>query len=177
MSLLGSVELHDVIDNGYLDAEHNYVNAASVDIRIGDTILVEEQADGIVDIDAKENLQWKEVKIPEEGLVITPGQFFLAHSMEEFNLPDNISSLFVLRSSMARCGLNHLHAGWADGGFNNSKLTFEFHNVTKHHSLRIRSGMRVGQMVMFEHSHAGEHSYAVKGRYNGSEGVVASKGV
>ncbi len=41
MSLLGSVELHDVIDNGYLDAEHKYVNAASVDIRIGDTILVE----------------------------------------------------------------------------------------------------------------------------------------
>lgn len=57
MSLLGSQELHSVIDNGFLDAEHKYVNAASVDIRIGDTILVEEQADGIVDIDAKENLK------------------------------------------------------------------------------------------------------------------------
>lgn len=177
MSLLGSPELHKVIDEGFLDAEHKFVNAASIDIRIGNTILVEEHADGIVDIDAKENLKWREVEIPEDGIVITPGQFFLAHSMEEFNLPDNLSSLFVLRSSLARCGLNHLHAGWADAGFNNSKLTFEFHNVTKHHSLRVRSGMRVGQMVMFNHAAAGEDSYAVKGRYNNSSSVVASKGV
>lgn len=177
MSLLGSKELHSVIDAGYLDAEHKFVNAASIDIRIGSTILVEEQADGIVDIDAKQNLKWKEVEIPDEGIVIVPGQFFLAHSMEEFNLPDNLSSLFVLRSSLARCGLNHLHAGWADAGFNSSKLTFEFHNVTRHHSLRVRAGMRVGQMVFFEHSAAGEDSYAIKGRYNGSDGVVASKGV
>lgn len=177
MSLLGSKELHEVIEKGFLDAEHKFVNAASIDIRIGDTILVEEQADGVVDIDAKENLKWREVKIPDEGIVITPGQFFLAHSLEEFNLPDNISGQFILRSSMARCGLNHLMAGWADAGFNKSKLTFEFHNVTKHHSLRVRKGMRVGQMIFSQHSPAGDDSYAVKGRYNNSEGVEASKGV
>jgi dCTP deaminase len=175
--LLGAKELHSVIDSGFLDAKHEFVNAASIDIRIGDTILVEEQADGVVDIDKKENLRWREVEIPDDGIVITPGQFFLAHSMEEFNLPDNISGQFILRSSMARCGLNHLMAGWADAGFNKSKLTFEFHNVTKHHSLRVRKGMRVGQMIFSQHSPAGKDSYAVKGRYNGSEGVVASHGV
>ena len=177
MSLLGSKELHEVIDSGFLDAEHKFVNAASIDIRIGDTILVEEHADGIVDIDAKENLKWKEIKIPDEGIVIIPGQFFLAHSVEEFNLPDNISGQFILRSSMARCGLNHLMAGWADAGFNKSKLTFEFHNVTKHHSLRVRKGMRVGQMIFSQHSPAGDDSYAIKGRYNSSSSVVASQGV
>ena len=156
MSLLGSKELHEVIDSGFLDAEHKFVNAASIDIRIGNTILVEEQADGVVDIDAKENLKWKEIEIPEDGIVITPGQFFLAHSVEEFNL---------------------LMAGWADAGFNKSKLTFEFHNVTKHHSLRVRKGMRVGQMIFSQHSPAGDDSYAVKGRYNSSDSVVASKGV
>ncbi|MCS5736978.1 dCTP deaminase, partial [Herbiconiux daphne] len=128
MSLLGSKELHEVIDNGYLDALHENVNAASIDIRIGDTILLEGRADGIVDIDAKENLNWEEVKIPDDGIVIPPGGFFLAHSVEEFNLPDTISSQFILRSSMARVGMNHLMAGWADAGFHKSKLTFEFHN-------------------------------------------------
>lgn len=177
MSLLGSKELHDVIDKGYLDAEHKFVNAASIDIRIGDTVLLEEHADGIVDIDAKENLNWKEVEIPEEGIVISPGQFFLAHSVEEFNLPDTLSSQFILRSSMARCGLNHLMAGWADAGFNKSKLTFEFHNVTRHHSLRVKKGMRVGQMIFSSHSPAGDDSYAVKGRYNSCETVESSRGV
>lgn len=175
--LLGSKELHEVIEKGFLNAMHENVNAASIDIRIGDTILVEEHANGIVDIDHKENLNWKEVKIPEDGIVILPGQFFLAHSVEEFNLPDNISGQFILRSSMARCGMNHLMAGWADAGFNKSKLTFEFKNETQHHSLRIRKGMRVGQMIFSQHSPAGDDSYAVKGRYNNSASVEASKGV
>lgn len=177
MSLLGSKELHAVIDNGFLNALHDNVNAASIDIRIGDTILVEASASGVVDIDKKENLNWVEVQIPDDGYVVKPGEFFLAHSVEEFNLPDNLSGQFILRSSMARCGMNHLMAGWADAGFNKSKLTFEFHNVTKHHSLRIRKGMRVGQMIFSEHSPAGDDSYAVKGRYNNSESVHASKGV
>lgn len=177
MSLLGSKELHNVIDQGFLDAKHEFVNAASIDIRIGDTILVEVAASGVVDIDKKENLNWKEVVIPDDGYVVKPGEFFLAHSVEEFNLPDNISGQFILRSSMARCGMNHLMAGWADAGFNKSKLTFEFHNVTNHHSLRIRKGMRVGQMIFSEHSPAGDDSYAVKGRYNNSESVKASQGV
>ena len=177
MSLLGAPELHEVINKGYLDAKHEFVNAASIDIRIGDSVLLEDHANGVVDIDKKENLNWKEVMIPDEGLVISPGQFFLAHSVEEFNLPDNLSGQFILRSSMARCGINHLLAGWADAGFHSSKLTFEFHNVTSHHSLRIRKGMRVGQMIFSEHSPAGDNSYAIKGRYNNSSSVVASHGV
>lgn len=177
MSLVSSKGLHEVVDEGFLNALHENVNAASIDIRIGEKILIEEAADGVVDIDKKENLKWKEVDIPDEGIIITPGQFFLAHSIEEFNLPDNLSGLFVLRSSLARCGLNHLHAGFADAGFNNSNLTFEFHNVTRHHSLRVRKGMRVGQMLFFNHLPAGSDSYAIKGRYNNSEGVVSSQGV
>lgn len=177
MSLLGSKELHNVIDQGFLDAKHEFVNAASIDIRIGDTILVEVAASGVVDIDKKENLNWKEVVIPDDGYVVKPGEFFLAHSVEEFNLPDNISGQFILRSSMARCGMNHLFAGWADAGFHSSKLTFEFHNVTAHHSLRIKKGMRVGQMVFYSHSPAGDHSYALKGNYNNSASVRASNGV
>lgn len=53
MSLLGSKELHAVINNGFLDALHDNVNAASIDIRIGNTILVESSASGVVDIDKK----------------------------------------------------------------------------------------------------------------------------
>ncbi|MGL5154928.1 MAG: dCTP deaminase, partial [Aeromonas veronii] len=99
-----------------------------------------------------------------------PGQAILACSMETFNLPNTISAMFKLRSSMGRCFLNHMMAGWADAGWHGAQLTMEFVNQTQYHRLLIKPGMRVGQMVFFEHEDAGEDSYSVKGNYNGQQG-------
>lgn len=177
--LIGGNKLNEIIEKGYLDALPENVNAASIDIRIGDKILVEaipemEGVSGVVDLDAKESTTFTEITIGPDGYLVPPGQFFLAHSVETFNLPDTLSSQFILRSSVARNGLNHLMAGWADAGFNNAQLTFEFHNVTQYHQLLIKPGMRVGQMVCYEHDDAGEKSYAKIGNYNGQKDATAA---
>lgn len=173
--LLSSPQLHNLINDGVIDALHENVNSASIDVRIGNEILVEAQVweyTTPVDIAAKRSPLFTPVTIPEEGIVIEPGQCFLASTMETFNLPDTISGQFILRSTVARCFLEHMQAGWADAGWHGAQLTMEFKNMNQHHSLLIRPGMRIGQMVFFQHETVGEDSYAVKGNYNNQRGAT-----
>lgn len=184
MSLLAAPQLHKLIDDGVINALHENVNSASIDVRIGDEILVEKAA-GVwsgmgythpepIDISAKQSPEFEKVKIPEEGIVIEPGQCFLAHTVETFNLPNTISGQFILRSTVGRCFLEHMQAGWADAGWHGAQLTLEFCNMLSHHRLLIKPGMRIGQMVFFEHTDVGEDSYAVKGNYNNQQGATAA---
>ena len=176
MSLLAGKQLHELIDTGVIDALHENVNAASIDVRLGSEFCFERsKASSVVDLREKESLSFFQFQT-DAGLDIDPGRFFLAHTMETFNLPDNISAEFKLRSSVARSGLQHMLAGWADAGFNGAQLTLEFKNVTEHHTLVIAPGMRIGQVIFYQHESAGDNSYAVKGRYNGQRGVQPSKG-
>ncbi|MGL5016380.1 MAG: dCTP deaminase [Bacteroidales bacterium] len=185
MSMLSAPRLHELIDMGVIDALHENVNSASIDVRIGSKILVERPAtyEGVlgntvydvvhqepIDIAAKQSPSFVEVEIPEEGIVIEPGQCFLAATMETFNLPNTISARFDLRSSVGRCFLEHMQAGFADAGWHGAQLTMEFKNMNLFHRLLIKPGMRVGQMIFFEHEDAGADSYAIKGNYNGQQG-------
>lgn len=179
MSLVAGKSLYDIVNNKFLNALPENVNAASIDIRLGDEIMVEavpemEGHTGIVDLSKKEFPAMTKIKLSEEGYLVRPGEFILGHSIEEFNLPDNLSGQFILRSSIARAGLNHLMAGWADGGFNSATLTFEFKNECQYHSLLIKPGLRVGQMLFFEHESSGDNSYAIKGNYNGQQTVTGA---
>lgn len=183
MTMLSAPRLHEIIDAGVITCEdidvlHKHVNSASIDVRLGNKILVE-QAPRMdegrihfepVDIAAKQSPNFVEVIIPEEGYVIQPGQCFLASTMETFNLPDTISCRFDLRSSVGRCFLEHMQAGFADAGWHGAQLTMEFKNMMQYHRLLIKPGMRVGQMIFFEHDPAGEDSYAIKGNYNNQQG-------
>lgn len=182
MSLLAAPQLHKLIDDGVINALHENVNSASIDVRIGDEILIEKpnpvwtgqdrtHAEPI-DISAKQSPNFEKVKIPEEGIVIEPGQCFLAHTVETFNLPNTISGQFILRSTVGRCFLEHMQAGWADAGWHGAQLTLEFCNMLRHHRLLIKPGMRIGQMVFFEHADVGEDSYAIKGNYNNQQGAT-----
>ncbi|UIW10534.1 dCTP deaminase [Aeromonas phage BUCT695] len=177
--LLSAPQLHQLIDDGVIDALHENVNSASIDVRIGNKILLEEYVDvddddydKPVDIAAKESPRFYEEEIPEEGIVIEPGQCFLAHTVETFNLPDTISGQFIERSTVARCFLEHMQAGWADAGWHGAQLTMEFKNMNQFHSLLIKPGMRIGQMVFFQHEPVGEDSYSVKGNYNNQRGAT-----
>lgn len=184
MSMLSAPRLHKLIEEGVIDALHENVNSASIDVRIGNKILMEAKpSDRVevvtpwpepIDIAAKQSPAFYEVEIPEEGIVIEPGQIFLAATMETFNLPNTISARFDLRSSVGRCFLEHMQAGFADAGWHGAQLTMEFKNMTQFHRLLIKPGMRVGQMIFFEHEDAGEDSYAIKGNYNGQQGPTVA---
>lgn len=180
MSLLAGPELIQLINDGVIDALPENINASSIDVRLGRHIKVE-RTRGMgygqeVDIAAKEDLSWTDVEIGDHGYVVKPGQFLLAHTVEVFSMPDDISAEFKLRSSVARVGLEHMNAGWVDSGFSGD-LTLEFKNMTQAHGLVIRPGMRLGQITFHRHAPAGEYSYSVKGRYNSQRGATSSRGV
>lgn len=175
--LLAGSKLTKIVEDGILEgADKQNIEAASVDVRLGSTIIIPPKG-RTIDLRGKiAKGAGERIEIdPVNGYVLKPNETILAHTMEKFNLPDNISCQFVMRSSMARCFLNHMLAGWADAGFHNSHLTLEFHNCSQN-DLVIGAGMRIGQMVFFEHEPSGGNSYAVKGSYNNSDGVVESKG-
>ena len=175
--ILGANRLTQLIEEGCIDAPFENVNGASIDVRIGPRMLFEFRPDrAVVDLASKGSLDFNDVAVPNDsGVLVAPGEFFLAETMETLALPDNICCEFKLRSSVARNGLQHMLAGWADPGFH-GKLTLEFVNATQWHNFSVDVGMRIGQLVFFEVEEAGEYSYRHRGRYQDQGGVTASKG-
>jgi len=170
MSLLAHKELLQLISDGVISALPENVNAASIDVRLGTQFVVEEGHRGLmVDLFEKEMPAMRIVE--GDSFVLHPGEFALAHTIERFNLPDDLSCWFTLKSSAARAGLDHSEAGWAEAGFHGANLTMELRNNLRGHPLKLRAGMKIGQMVFFRHKPAGEGSYKIKGQYNGGLGV------
>jgi dCTP deaminase len=178
--LLSYNELLELVENGVINAPVENINGSSIDITLHDVIRVEYQSIESreeVDLHYKENIETIEHKI-KLGYKIEPGEFILASSNEIFNLPNNISAEYKLKSSMARNGLEHLNSGWCDAGWNNSRLTLELKNMTRYHDLIIRPNIKIGQVVFFKHEPVPEDkSYAVTGQYNSQKTVQASKGI
>jgi len=175
--LLSHDELLELIERGVIEnAKPDAVNSASIDLHLGPVILVEEPGNAVIDYRARTKPKMREVHLHEDGYVLRPGDFILAQSVEVFNLPTDISAEYKLKSSMARIGLEHLNAGWADAGWHGSVLTLELVNITRYHSIIIRPGDAIGQMVFFRHKPVPlERSYAVRGRYNGDKIVETIK--
>lgn len=175
--LLSHDELVELVKTGVITADLSRVNGASIDITLDNDIKIESTNGKIVDLIAKDNINMISLNI-DEGYALVSGEFILASSREVFNLPDNISCEYKLKSSMARNGLEHLNAGWCDCTWSNSKLTLELKNMTKNHVLWLTPGMGIGQMVFFKHAPiSAEKSYAVVGQYNNQNGVTESKGL
>lgn len=175
-------ELLEIVQLGVVNAPLENINAASIDLTLGDALLI--QPDDIPDrppvdlIDKGDGIDLIPFKMGMDGYVIAPGEFLLATTAEwfDFSVADVISAEFKLKSSLARNGLSHMLAGWMDSGWSGN-LTLEYHNVTRQ-PLRIRPGMKCGQAIFMRHAPVPNHaSYAVKGQYNGQVGVQASKGV
>lgn len=179
--LLSYLELVELVEQGVITADPQNINGASIDVRLDKVILVEQKYFGalrVVDLSNKESPEMLPQSMNENGFLLNPGQCILGSTMEMFNLPNDISCEFKLKSSAARCFLNNMLATWCDPGWHGSRLTLELKNDCEHHALLLRPGMKIGQMIFYRvHPVPDEHSYAVKGRYNQTDTVTASKGV
>ena len=107
---------------------------------------------------------------------LVPGQFVLAETIEVFDLPKGIAAQFMLKSSRARQGLEHLMAGYCDPGWHGSRLTMELHNSRQLHRIPLWPGMRIGQMVFYRMSKNPMRGYDQTGRYNNQPHVQESLG-
>lgn len=180
--LLGYNEILELLAAGVVTNTHpQLVNPASLDITLGHMVMVEAtdtRAPYEVSLRERTPLNMVEYDLRDHfGTIrIRPGQFLLAHTYEVFNLPDNVSAEYHLKSSMARIGLQHLKAGWCDAGWNGSVLTLELKNVTQNHIIKLKHGDLIGQMTFFRHQPVPPHaSYAAVGRYNGDLTVQGVK--
>jgi dCTP deaminase len=144
------------------------VNPASLDLRLGNGIMIESiYSPDLIRVDISETTE-------DNPFMVQPGDFLLAETMEIFNLPEDVSAQFVLKSSRARAGFNHMLAGWCDPGWHGSTLTLELKNERQHHPLPIFPGMKIGQMVFHSMSNTPVASYAKTGHYNNHLTVMPS---
>lgn len=178
--LLSHNELVQLVEDGVIsNVSMDMINAASIDLTLADTFLFEvPPTDPLpVDLAKKGNITLFPRTINKGGrVIVNPGDFLLASTEQIFHLPDDISCEYSLKSSLARNGLEHLHAGWCDAGWNGSALTLEFSNMTKHHQLALTPGMKIGQVKFFRHTKVpSEASYAVRGQYNGDTSTQGAK--
>lgn len=149
----------------------DHVNAASIDVTLGPSLWVESLAPGEglgVVLRERQGMSMAELTLtPGQVFWLMPGQFVLAATAETFNLPLDVSAEFRLKSSVARMGLSHALAVWADPGWHGSVLTLELHNITQQHAIGLQMGDRVGQMIFHKHAPVPlSASYAKRGAYN-----------
>lgn len=150
--------------------DESLLNPASYDIRLNDDLLIET-------VISPDMIPYPFHRHDEKNpYLLQPHQFVLASSLEIFHFPDNIAGQFLLKSSRARSGLEHLHAGWIDPGFNRSRLTLELVNLRQLHPIPIWPGLRIGQICLQEMAARPLKSYRETGRYNGDAAAQGSKG-
>lgn len=162
--LLSHTELLDLVDQGVItNVLPENVNGATIDVRLGQDFLYETRGRGVglkeLDLAGRDPLTVEKRTFAYGAKpFLDPGEFVLAHTMEVFHLPMNISAEFVLKSSMARSGLNQLTAQFCHAGWRNSVLTLELTNVTRFHRLLFTVGMEIGQMKFYKHTPVPEYA-------------------
>lgn len=175
--ILTTPQLKSLLLGGRLeDALESAISGSSIDIHLGDTMMIEQVApDHVADYAMRTELLMLEMDIPKSGHIMRPGDFLLSHSREYLRVPPDCSALLRTKSSMGRIGFEHLDAGWIDPGFEGC-LTLEFSNVLKYQSFRIRPGDPVGQLVFFSHEAVPpEMVYSTRGRYGFSRSVEQTR--
>lgn len=135
------------------------IGSASADVRVGYEIM-NEQGERIDISGHCETFPW----------IMEPGEFLLVVMLEHTVVPKGYACLFLLKSTMARMGMNHMFAGWIDPGWDGI-LTMEIKNSNQTRPLALWPGMPIGQLIYMDVIQAGKYH----GRYQHSEGVVPAR--
>ena len=179
--MLSYNELKQLVVEGVINAPLSSVNGSSIDLTLHHIIRKE-----VFGAELKTIRLYKGESIATEELdmnetrgehIMMPDAFVLGSSVEIFYMPDNLSASFHLKSSIARNALEHLNAGHIDPGFHGT-LTLEIKNMSQFQKLAIAPGMKAGQVCFYRHKRVPlEHSYSMRGQYNGCSKVQESKGI
>ncbi len=118
------------------------LNPNSYNLTLHSELLVYEE----VVLDVKEPNRYRKLRIPDEGLILSPGQLYLARTVE-FTETHSLVPMIEGRSSLARLGLFvHCASGFGDVGFC-GHWTIEMFAVQP---IRIYSGIRICQIAYHE---------------------------
>lgn len=168
-----------------------YVNPASIDLTLGSYYRTPEPvfadtlfgrlADGLYrDLGIKikyfiESYKWSDQHlIPKDGLEFRQGDFILCHSKEIVKMFHNTVGILFLKSTIGRSGIEHLHAGYVDPGFE-GQLTFEL-QMCFPGKIILKKNMRIMQLCIEECGEV-QKSYQKTGHYIGENAKGAVKPV
>lgn len=144
-------QILDHINRGFIQVEPfdpGMVQPNSLDIRLGDHFVWYEEGDEVIDPYDQASIQARVKETRSASVVLPPGLFILAETLEVIELPDNIVASIEGKSSIARLGVElHQTGGWIDAGFRGS-ITLEMCNVNQR-PVRIYAGMPIGQLVFY----------------------------
>ena len=178
MSLISYNELCELVELNVIEGvDLKDVNGTSIDVHLGPDILYEDiLTKNPVSLRDKQSLGMHRTNISGSYFDMGPGAFILAHTVEKFNLPADISAEYKLNSSGARIGLENALATWCDPHWHGSVLTLELKNLTQWHVIRLHHGCRIGQMIFHRSEPVPkERGYAVRGRFNQDTTVCGVK--
>ncbi len=155
------------------------VQPASVDLRLGSPLLVEETARlALIDPRQQSDMQWRTVELDESvPYALKPGEFALGITAENIELPDDIVGRLDGKSSLGRLGLVvHSTAGFVDPGWK-GRLTLELSNLSSI-PINLYLGMKSSQISFVWLSSPAERPYGSAGlnsKYQGQMGPVPSR--
>lgn len=168
--------------------DESLVNPASIDIRIGNKILLElpkphtheygfnMTGSNAIEVPHKTLNNFYELDLSKWSkdvpYEIYPGTFFLAETLEHIHVPNGYCMELKLKSSRAREGYQHLLAFWVDPGWD-GVLTMELKNVTQNHILPVYPGLKIAQLIYHEMDKLASKPY--QGKYQHSTSVSGSR--
>jgi len=180
--VLSDRDIRAEIDAGRLDIDPfdpGMIQPASIDVRLGRFFRVF-HASRHTHIDpAREQPGLSEVVAPatEDGFVLHPGEFALAHTLEKVCVPDDLAVRLEGKSSLGRLGLlTHSTAGFIDPGFR-GQVTLELSNVANL-PIVLWPGMKIGQLCLIRLSSPAEYPYGsgpAGSRYQDQSGPTQSR--
>ncbi|MDD1718035.1 MAG: 2'-deoxycytidine 5'-triphosphate deaminase, partial [Methanoregulaceae archaeon] len=98
-------QLLDRIRHGYIFIEPfdpGLVQPNSIDIRLGNHFVWYEEGEEVIDPYVKGTIVEKTAETRADSIVLRPGRFLLAETLETIGLPDNIVASIEGKSSIAR---------------------------------------------------------------------------
>jgi len=110
--------------------------------------------------------------VETDFIYLMPGDLILADTLEYITMPQNLAGTLMLKSSLGRVGLEHLHAGWFDPGFSGT-ATLELKNVAPWPVL-LKKGQPIVQLIFYE-CYPPAVGYDQTGSYNGQSSPQPAK--
>lgn len=141
------------------------LNPNSYNLRLADEIVIYNEAV----LDSHKVNKTEKIRIPPEGIVLSPGRVYLA-STEEWTETYNLIPCIDGRSSVGRLGIGiHMTAGFGDIGFK-GRWTLE---IYVQQPVRVYAGDELCQI--YYELPDGEITDTYHGKYQGQNGTVESR--
>jgi dCTP deaminase len=140
------------------------LNPNSYNLRLHHELMMYDEAV----LDMKQNHKVTYLNIPEQGLVLTPGQLYLGRTVEHTKT-ESLVPMLEGRSSIGRLGLFiHITAGFGDVGFSGF-WTLEMYCVQP---IRIYPNVEICQI--FYHTIEGDFNRYESNKYQNNQGIQPS---